>query len=142
MDQIMLERTDACSTPTHKARRSSTAAPWGCDAAERAKEHVGMDITNEELLTVLDDDFDELYQLHANVRYRTLTVTWMTPCATSSRSEKSDIDDSWSCVAKCESFHEAMEEMQSISEELAVKSAENLRTTYAFIKNRRQTKAA
>ena len=117
------------------------AAPWGCDPAERAKEHVGMDINNEELLTVLNDDFDELYQLHV-MFVQNLNGDLDDTLYYFKRNQKSEIDDSWSCIAKCESFHEAMEEMQSISEELAVKSAENLRTTYAYIKDRRNAKAA
>lgn len=117
------------------------AAPWGCDPAERAKEHVGMDINNEELLTVLNDDFDELYQLHV-MFVQNLNGDMDDTLYYFKRNQKSEIDDSWSCIAKCESFHEAMEEMQSISEELAVKSAENLRTTYAYIKDRRNAKAA
>lgn len=116
-------------------------APWGCDAAERAKEHVGMDINNEELLTTINDDFDELYQLHV-MFVQNLNGDMDDTLYYFKRNQKSDIDDSWSCVAKCESFHEAMDEMQSISEELAVKSAENLRTTYDYIRQRRHQKVA
>ena len=116
-------------------------APWGCDAAERAKEHVGMDINNEELLTTLDDDFDELYQLHV-MFVQNLTADMDSTLCYFSRSQKSDIDDSWSVVAKCESFNEAMDEMHSITDSLRVQQAENLRTTFNYIRQRRHEKVA
>ena len=114
-------------------------APWGCDAAERAKEHVGMDINNEELLTTLDDDFDELYQLHV-MFVQNLKADMDSTLCYFSRSQKSEIDDTWSVVAKCQSFNEAMDEMHSITDALKIESAENLRTTYDYIRQRRHQK--
>jgi hypothetical protein len=116
-------------------------APWGCDAAERAKEHVGMDINNEELLTTLDDDFDELYQLHV-MFVQNLTADMDSTLCYFSRSQKSEIDDTWSVVAKCQSFNEAMDEMHSITDSLKVQQAENLRTTFNYIRQRRHQKVA
>ena len=117
------------------------AAPWGCDAAERAKEHVGMDINNEELLTVIDDDFDQLYQLHA-LFLQNLKADMDNTLCYFSRSEKSDIDDSWSVVATCETFGDAMDEMTCITESLKAKSAEDMRDQFKKFKQQRNAKAA
>ena len=116
-------------------------APWGCDAAERAKEHVGMDINNEELLTVIDDDFDQLYQLHA-LFLQNLKADMDNTLCYFSRSEKSEIDDSWSVVATCETFGDAMDEMICITESLKAKSAEDMRDQFKKFKQQRNVKAA
>ena len=115
------------------------SAPWGCDRAQRAKEAAGLDINNEELETIIADDFDTLYQMHSlmNSNSGTDSVLYFF-----SRSEKSDVDDSWSVVATCESFNQALEEMHTVTDKLQVESANTWRTKYQYLKQQAKVVAA
>ena len=42
-------------------------APWGLEATERVREFVGVDADNEELLKIVQQDFDLLFQLHTTL---------------------------------------------------------------------------
>lgn len=116
------------------------SVPWGCDAAQKAKEALGMDIDNKELETIINDDYDNMFVLHAllneELANSTLELFYF------QQSERDEQTDTWHVTVQCTTFHDALTEMDAIADKLRSQQGINIRAKFADYKNQRQAKVA
>jgi len=103
----------------------NNGAPWGLEASERVRQLVDVDAGNEELIKILESDFESLQLVHTILSQQTGIDTPLYYFVETERQPNGD----WVDVTNATSFDDAMTAMDAIVDKLNEQSKDNIRAS-------------
>lgn len=103
----------------------NNGAPWGLEASERVRQLVDVDADNEELVKILESDFEQLQLVHTILSQQTGIDTPLYYFVETERQPNGD----WVDVTKAASFDDAMTAMDEIVDKLNEQSKDDVRAS-------------
>ena len=101
----------------------NNGAPWGLEASERVRQLVDVDADNEELVKILESDFEQLQLVHTILSQQTGIDTPLYYYVETERQPNGD----WVDVTNATTFDDAMTAMDNIVDKLNERSKEDVR---------------
>ena len=101
----------------------NNGAPWGLEASERVRQLVDVDAGNEELVKILESDFEQLQMVHTILSQTTGIDTPLYYFVETERQPNGD----WVDVTNAPTFDDAMTAMDNIVDKLNEKAREDVR---------------
>lgn len=101
----------------------NNGAPWGLEASERVRQLVDVDAGNEELIKILEADFESLQMVHTILSQQTGIDNPLYYFVETERQPNGD----WVDVTNATTFDDAMTAMDDIVDKLNEKSREDIR---------------
>lgn len=101
----------------------NNGAPWGLEASERVRQLVDVNADNEELVQILEADFETLQMVHTILSQQTGIDTPLYYFVETERQPNGD----WVDVTNATSFDDAMTAMDNIVDKLNEQSREDIR---------------
>lgn len=101
----------------------NNGAPWGLEASERVRQLVDVDADNEELVKILESDFEQLQLVHTILSQQTGIDTPLYYFVETERQPNGD----WVDVTNATTFDDAMTAMDNIVDKLNERSKEDVR---------------
>jgi hypothetical protein len=101
----------------------NNGAPWGLEASERVRQLVDVDADNEELIKILESDFEQLQLVHTILSQQTGIDTPLYYFVETERQPNGD----WVDVTNATTFDDAMTAMDNIVDKLNEQSKEDVR---------------
>ena len=101
----------------------NNGAPWGLEASERVRQLVDVNADNEELVKILESDFESLQMVHTILSQQTGIDTPLYYFVETERQPNGD----WFDVTNATTFDDAMTAMDNIVDKLNEQSKEDVR---------------
>ena len=101
----------------------NNGAPWGLEASERVRQLVDVDASNDELIKILESDFESLQLVHTILSQQTGIDTPLYYFVETERQPNGD----WVDVTNATTFDDAMTAMDNIVDKLNEQSKEDVR---------------
>lgn len=103
----------------------NNGAPWGLEASERVRQLVDVDADNEELIKILESDFEQLQLVHTILSQQTGIDTPLYYFVETERQPNGD----WVDVTNATTFDDAMTAMDNIVDKLNEQSKDDIRAS-------------
>lgn len=103
----------------------NNGAPWGLEASERVRQLVDVDADNEELIKILESDFEQLQLVHTILSQQTGLDTPLYYFVETERQPNGD----WVDVTNATTFDDAMTAMDNIVDKLNEQSKDDIRAS-------------
>lgn len=103
----------------------NNGAPWGLEASERVRQLVDVNADNEELIKILESDFETLQMVHTILSQQTGIDTPLYYFVETERQPNGD----WVDVTNATTFDDAMTAMDDIVDKLNEQSKEDVRAS-------------
>lgn len=103
----------------------NNGAPWGLEASERVRQLVDVDADNEELVQILESDFEQLQLVHTILSQQTGIDTPLYYFVETERQPNGD----WVDVTNATTFDDAMTAMDNIVDKLNEQSKDDIRAS-------------
>lgn len=103
----------------------NNGAPWGLEASERVRQLVDVNADNEELIKILESDFEQLQMVHTILSQTTGIDTPLYYFVETERQPNGD----WVDVTNATTFDDAMTAMDNIVDKLNEKAREDVRAS-------------
>lgn len=100
----------------------NNGAPWGMEATERVREFVGVDAGNDELIKIVQQDFDLLFQLHTTLTQQAVEKDMVSEdwseCLYFFVEDERQPNGDWVTVNRTDNFDDTLTLLDSIAERL------------------------